>query len=231
MAGDCADRFQRSSSGVEGRNGQLALRHHGRHRLSDRKLAAFTAVRNYHIRRADGTTAAERFLANRIPYSACELQQYYIRAFQACSNRIPYSASPAPCGADDDVSSLFKQDSLFRLSASSSSISLRFKPVQTGFPIQVNHIRNSVIGFQACSNRIPYSGNMDVFLHLVRFKPVQTGFPIQETKLSNAVRSLFQACSNRIPYSGLYDWGDQRIVSSLFKQDSLFRSNFSQVRS
>ncbi len=61
VAGDCADRFQRSSSGVEGRNGQLALHHHGRHRLSDRKLAALTAVHNYHIRRADGTTAAQRF--------------------------------------------------------------------------------------------------------------------------------------------------------------------------
>ena len=61
VAGDCADRFQRSSSGVEGRNGQLALHHHRRHRLSDRKLAALTAVHNYHIRRPDGTTAAERF--------------------------------------------------------------------------------------------------------------------------------------------------------------------------
>ncbi len=59
-AGECADRFQRSSSGVEGRNGQLALHHHGRHRLSDRKLAALTAVHNFHIRRADGTTGAER---------------------------------------------------------------------------------------------------------------------------------------------------------------------------
>ncbi|MEF8770227.1 DUF6399 domain-containing protein [Candidatus Accumulibacter contiguus] len=44
---------QRSSSGVEGRNGQLALHHQGRHRLSDRKLAALTVVHNYHIRRAD----------------------------------------------------------------------------------------------------------------------------------------------------------------------------------
>ena len=61
VAGECADRFQRSSSAVEGRNGQLALHHHGRHRLSDRKLAALTAVHNYHIRRPDGTTAAERF--------------------------------------------------------------------------------------------------------------------------------------------------------------------------
>lgn len=63
VAGECADLFQRSSSCVEGRNGQLALHHHGRHRLSDRKLAALTAVHNFHIRRADGTTAAERFFA------------------------------------------------------------------------------------------------------------------------------------------------------------------------
>jgi hypothetical protein len=60
VAGECADLFQRSSSAVEGRNGQLSLHHHGRHRLSDRKLAALTAVHNFHIRRADATTAAER---------------------------------------------------------------------------------------------------------------------------------------------------------------------------
>ena len=61
IAVECADLFQRSSSGVEGRNGQLALHHHGRHRLSDRKLTALTAMHNYFIRRPDGTTAAERF--------------------------------------------------------------------------------------------------------------------------------------------------------------------------
>ncbi|UHD15090.1 DUF6399 domain-containing protein [Thiocapsa bogorovii] len=61
VAGACADLFQCSSSCVEGRNGQLSLHHHGRHRLSDRKLAALTGVHNFHIRRADGTTAAERF--------------------------------------------------------------------------------------------------------------------------------------------------------------------------
>jgi hypothetical protein len=61
VASDCADLFQRSSSAVEGRNGQLALHHHGRHRLSDRKLAALTAVHNFHIRCPDGTTAAEHF--------------------------------------------------------------------------------------------------------------------------------------------------------------------------
>jgi uncharacterized protein DUF6399 len=57
----CADLFQRSSSCVEGRNGQLALFHHGLHRLSDDKLAALTVVHNFHIRRDDGTTAGERF--------------------------------------------------------------------------------------------------------------------------------------------------------------------------
>jgi len=61
VAAECADLFQRSSSNVEGRNGQLSLHHHGRHRLGDRKLAALTAVHNFFIQRPDGTTAAERF--------------------------------------------------------------------------------------------------------------------------------------------------------------------------
>ena len=61
VAQGCADLFQRSSSCVEGRNGHLSLYHHGCHRLSDRKLAALTAIHNFHILRPDGTTAAERF--------------------------------------------------------------------------------------------------------------------------------------------------------------------------
>jgi Family of unknown function (DUF6399) len=56
--------FQRSSSCVEGRNGQLALRHHSLHRLSQRKLAALTALHNYWIKRG-GTTAAERFFGTK----------------------------------------------------------------------------------------------------------------------------------------------------------------------
>lgn len=67
VAGAGADLFQRSSSCVEGRNGHLSLHHHGRHRLSDRKLAALTAVHNFHIHRADGTTAAERFFGRTHP--------------------------------------------------------------------------------------------------------------------------------------------------------------------
>ena len=55
VAGTCADLFQRSSSCVEGRNGQLSLYHHGCPRLSDRKLAALTAIHNDYTRRPDGT--------------------------------------------------------------------------------------------------------------------------------------------------------------------------------
>ncbi len=61
LANFCADLFQRSSSCVEGRNSQLALRHHSLHNLSDLKLAALTTVHNYFITRTDGSTAAERF--------------------------------------------------------------------------------------------------------------------------------------------------------------------------
>jgi hypothetical protein len=64
-AEECANLFQRSSSCVEGRNGQLSLRHHSLHRISNRKLAALTAVHNYFIKRPDGTTAAERFFGNK----------------------------------------------------------------------------------------------------------------------------------------------------------------------
>jgi uncharacterized protein YukE len=61
VAQECAQLFQRSSSCVEGRNGQLALRHHSLHRIGDRKLAALTTVHNYFVKRGDDTTAAERF--------------------------------------------------------------------------------------------------------------------------------------------------------------------------
>ncbi len=56
----CALVFQRSSSCVEGRNGQLALKHHASRKMSARKLAASTVIHNYFITRTDGTTAAER---------------------------------------------------------------------------------------------------------------------------------------------------------------------------
>jgi hypothetical protein len=64
-ARDCAALFQRSSSCVEGRNGQLSLRHHGLHRLTTRKLGALRVLHNYLATRPDGTTAAERFFGAR----------------------------------------------------------------------------------------------------------------------------------------------------------------------
>ncbi|MBF0198121.1 MAG: hypothetical protein HQL32_10430 [Planctomycetes bacterium] len=60
-AKECSAVFQRSSSAVEGRNGQLSLNYHNLHRLSDRKLACLTAIHNFDTRRADCTTPAERF--------------------------------------------------------------------------------------------------------------------------------------------------------------------------
>ncbi len=49
VAAGCTDLLLRSSSCVEGRNGHLSLYHHGRHRLSDRKLAAMTPLHSYYI--------------------------------------------------------------------------------------------------------------------------------------------------------------------------------------
>jgi hypothetical protein len=54
--------FQRSSSNVEGRNGYLSLRNHQLRGLDrPRKRACLTAVHNFFLTRADGTTAAQRF--------------------------------------------------------------------------------------------------------------------------------------------------------------------------
>ena len=65
MAEQCANLFQRSSSCVEGRNGQLSLRHHHLHQISTERLQALTVIHNFELRRADGTTAAERFFGRR----------------------------------------------------------------------------------------------------------------------------------------------------------------------
>ncbi len=65
VAGELAGLFARSTSAVEGRNGRLALFHHGQTRLSAGRLKALTVVHNYHTTRADGTTAAERFFGKK----------------------------------------------------------------------------------------------------------------------------------------------------------------------
>jgi len=80
----CAELFQRSSSCVEGRNGQLALFHHGLHHLTETKLAALTAVHNFHTRRPDGTTPADRFF-----------ETQHDDLFSRLLERVPRLARPA----------------------------------------------------------------------------------------------------------------------------------------
>jgi hypothetical protein len=67
VARECAGLFQRSSSCVEGRNGRLSLFHHGQGKLSDKRLQSLTVVHNYLVKRADGTTAAERLFGTKPP--------------------------------------------------------------------------------------------------------------------------------------------------------------------
>ena len=58
--------FHRSSSNVEGRNGYLSLRSHQLRGLDlPRKRECFTAIHNFFLTRPDGTTAAERFFAQK----------------------------------------------------------------------------------------------------------------------------------------------------------------------
>ena len=65
-AAKLADVFQRSSSNVEGRNGYLSLRNHQLRGLDHpRKRPWLTAVHNFFLTRADGTTAAERFFGQK----------------------------------------------------------------------------------------------------------------------------------------------------------------------
>ena len=61
-----ANVFQRSSSNVEERNGYLSLRNHQLRGLDrPRKRECFTAIHNFFLTRPDGTTAAERFFAQK----------------------------------------------------------------------------------------------------------------------------------------------------------------------
>lgn len=57
----CARTFQRSSSCVEGRNGQLSLKFHAFRRIDGQTLNVSTVMHNFFIKRRDRTTAAERF--------------------------------------------------------------------------------------------------------------------------------------------------------------------------
>jgi hypothetical protein len=66
QAQELAEVFQRSSSNVEGRNGSLSLRNHQLRGLDrPRKRECLTAIHNFFLTRADGTTAAERFFGQK----------------------------------------------------------------------------------------------------------------------------------------------------------------------
>jgi hypothetical protein len=91
VARDCAALFQRSSSCVEGRNGQLSLRHHSLHPLSDRKLTALTIVHNFYLKRSNGTTAAERFFdAKPKDLFECLLSQVDLPGYPAMKRSKPH---------------------------------------------------------------------------------------------------------------------------------------------
>jgi hypothetical protein len=76
VAAEAVALFVRSSSCVEGRNGRLALYHHGQGPLSEVRLQALTAVHNYVVERGDKTTAAERFFgAKPRPVFECLLER------------------------------------------------------------------------------------------------------------------------------------------------------------
>ena len=75
--------FQRSSSCVEGRNAQLTLKHHNLHRLTESKLKSLTVIHNFHIKRNDGSTAAERFF-----------KQAHEQLFEAVLKKIPMISRP-----------------------------------------------------------------------------------------------------------------------------------------
>lgn len=62
---ECAHVFQRSSSCVEGRNGQLSLKFQAFRRMNEQTLKVLTVLHNFFIKRADDTTAAQRFFEQR----------------------------------------------------------------------------------------------------------------------------------------------------------------------
>jgi hypothetical protein len=62
---EAAERFQRSTSSIEGRNSELSLYFHRFRRLGPVHLRAHTLIRNYHVTRSDGVTAAERFFSSK----------------------------------------------------------------------------------------------------------------------------------------------------------------------
>ena len=83
--------------------------------------------------------------------------RYLSELFQACSNRIPYSAD-TKAKEMQIVSSLFEQDSLFS-HFTTAPLKTEFQACSNRIPYsayKLGHELNEQL-FQACSNRIPYS--------------------------------------------------------------------------
>jgi hypothetical protein len=64
---DLAAQFQRASSAVEGRNGYLSHLTHGTRGTPPQRLKVMTVIHNFDLKRADGTTAAQRLLGTPFP--------------------------------------------------------------------------------------------------------------------------------------------------------------------
>jgi len=62
----CA-KFQRTSSAVEGRNGYLSALHHSNRGFTPQTLKVLTIIHNFDIKRADGSTAAQRLFLHPFP--------------------------------------------------------------------------------------------------------------------------------------------------------------------
>jgi Sec-independent protein translocase protein TatA len=60
-------KYQRTSSAVEGRNGYLSGLHHLGRGLTAQTLKVLTIIHNFDLKRADGTTAAQRLFDHRFP--------------------------------------------------------------------------------------------------------------------------------------------------------------------
>lgn len=62
-----ADKYQRTSSAVEGRNGYLSRLHHSGRGFSPQTLKVASIIHNFDLKRSDGTTAAQRLFLHPFP--------------------------------------------------------------------------------------------------------------------------------------------------------------------
>jgi hypothetical protein len=66
-ASDLTGQFQRASSAVEGRHGYLSQLHHCARGTPPQRLKVMTVIDNFDLKRANGTTAAERLFRTSFP--------------------------------------------------------------------------------------------------------------------------------------------------------------------